>query len=157
MPDAPTVTVVDETRTRELRRSVLRPTLEVGAPLPGDDVPGAVHLGAVDADGTVACTCFVYADPCLWLPGRPAWHLRQMATRPDRRGAGLGAAVVAAALEQVRAHGAQILWCNARETAVGFYERQGLERHGGVFTDERHEIPHVRMWRELRAAPTAST
>jgi GNAT superfamily N-acetyltransferase len=160
MPGAPTVAavaVVDEARTRELRRSVLRPTLRPAELLPGDDVPGGVHLGAVDADGTVACTCFVYADPCPWLPGRPAWHLRQMATRPDRRGAGLGAAVVAAALELARAQGAEILWCNARETAAGFYERQGFERHGGVFTDERHTIPHVQMWRELRVAPTAST
>jgi GNAT superfamily N-acetyltransferase len=147
------VEVVDETRTRELRRSVLRPHLPVGAPLPGDDLTDGVHFGAVDDDGTVACTCFVYPDPCPWRPDATAWHLRQMATQPDRRGEGLGAAVVEAAAAHAIAAGATILWCNARATAAGFYARLGFAAHGDVFTDERHVIPHFRMARELSAAP----
>lgn len=150
------VRIVDEVFTRELRRSVLRPQLGPGEPLPGDELPGGVHLGALDADGTLVATCLVYADPCPWLPGRVAWHLRQMATLPDRRGEGHGAAVVAAATAYVGARRADVLWCNARETAAAFYERQGFLRHGAVFTDDRHAIPHVRMSRELRATPTSS-
>jgi predicted GNAT family N-acyltransferase len=151
-----TVRVIDGSRTRELRRAVLRPNLPPGAPLPGDDVPDAVHVGAVDPDGTVTCTCFVYPEPCPWQPGRPAWHLRQMATAPERRGQGLGAAVVDAAAAYAAERGAEVLWCNARETAAGFYARIGFVAHGDVFTDAQHTIPHVRMARELAVAPTSS-
>jgi GNAT superfamily N-acetyltransferase len=155
-----TVGLVDPQRTRELRRSVLRPALDPEDALPGDELPDAAHFGATDPDGTVLCTCFVYPDPCPWLPERPgAWHLRQMATDPDHRKRGLGAAVVRAAAGYARALGAPVLWCHARETAAGFYARLGFVPHGAVFTDERHTIPHRSMWLELAepsAPPTAS-
>jgi predicted GNAT family N-acyltransferase len=144
-----TVAIIDEQRTRELRRRILRPELPPDVPLPGDDVPTGVHFGAVDDDGTVVCTCFIYPDSCPWLPAAPAWHLRQMATRPDRRGEGHGAAVVEAAATHALAQGAEILWCNAREGAVGFYARLGFVGHGEIFTDERHQIPHLQMARPL--------
>lgn len=140
---------VEETLTRELRRSVLRPNLPPGATLPGDDVPDAAHFGAIDDDGAVLCTCFVYPDPCPWLPDAPAWRLRQMATAEGLRGRGIGGQVVEAAAEYVRARGATVLWCNARERAVAFYRRHGFVGHGEIFTDERHTIPHLRMWRSL--------
>lgn len=143
------VEVVDPARTRELRRSVLRPNLPPDAPLPGDELPDAVHLGAVVGDAVLS-TCFVYLEPCPWRPElEPAWHLRQMATAPEARGRGLGGAVLAAALEHAAARGGRVLWCNVREPAVGFYRRYGLRAHGEVFTDERHPAPHLRMWREL--------
>jgi predicted GNAT family N-acyltransferase len=150
------VEIVDEARTRELRRSVLRPHLTPADPMPGDGLTNAVFFGAVDGDGTVTCTCFVYPDPCPWLPDRPAWHLRSMATLPERRGEGLGRVVVRAALDHAAQQAAEILWCNARETASGFYAALGFTAHGSVFTDEQHTIPHRRMWRELPAAPTSS-
>lgn len=146
------VEVVDEARTRELRRAVLRPNLARGAPLPGDELSGGVHLGAVEDDGTILGTCFVYPDPCPWQPERGgAWHLRQMATAEGHRCRGIGGAVVEAAIEYLTGPGAQLLWCNAREPAVAFYRAHGFRTHGGIFTDERHVIPHQRMWRELSA------
>lgn len=143
------VGVVDEARTRELRRRVLRPQLPPGSPLPGDDLPDGVHFGAVDDDDIVLCTCFVYPDPCPWRPGEPAWHLRQMATDEEHRSQGLGGAVVEAAAAYAAQLGARVLWCNARERAVAFYERHGFVGHGAIFTDERHTIPHLRMARNL--------
>lgn len=146
------VGVVDGGLTRELRRSVLRPSFGPGDPLPGDDLPAdlyVVHLAAVDDDGTARSTCFVYAEPCPWRPGEPAWHLRQMASDPAYRGAGLGRAVVSAAADTAIAAGAAVLWCNARESARPFYERCGFIGHGGVFTDEQHVVPHRQMWRRL--------
>ena len=151
------VGVVDPAATRELRRTVLRPGRAPGDPLPGDDLPDAVHLGAWDDDGRMLGTCFVYADPCPWRPELAgAWHLRQMATVPDRRGEGIGARVLAAALDQVRARGAPLLWCHARATAAAFYARHGFERVGEVFIDAEHPIPHLRMHRELGGAATSS-
>jgi GNAT superfamily N-acetyltransferase len=149
--------VVDERLTRELRRAVLRPELPPDAPLPGDELDGGVHFGAVDDDGTVLCTCFVYPDPCPWRPEVEAsWHLRQMATVEGARGRGIGAAVLSAAVAYVAEQGATLLWCNARERAVAFYARHGFVGHGELFTDERHTIPHLRMYRELSAGSGSS-
>lgn len=149
------VEIVDQALTRELRRSVLRPNLPPGEPLPGDELADAVHLGAVDDHGIVLCTCFIYPDAPPWQPGRAGcWHLRQMATLPEHRGRGLGALVLAAAVRQARGRGGGLLWCNARESAIGFYLRQGFRPHGEIFVE--HEIPHQRLWLELRDPPTSS-
>lgn len=150
------VGVVDPATTRELRRSVLRPHLGRGDALPGDDLPDAVHLGARDDDGTVIGTCFVHPEPCLWRPDLPgAWRLMQMATAPERRGQGVGAAVLNAAVDYARGQGAPALWCNARQTAVPFYARHGFRGHGEVFLDPQ-AIPHLRMARELALDPGSS-
>jgi GNAT superfamily N-acetyltransferase len=144
------VEIVDERRTRGLRRAVLRPNLAPDAPLPGDELADGVHLAALDGDGCVLGTCFVYPDPCPWQPQRVAWHLRQMATAEGHRGRGIGAAVLGAAIGYVSAQGVPLLWCCARERAVAFYRRHGFATHGGLFTDEHHPSPHQLMWQELR-------
>lgn len=150
--------LLDPATTRELRRSVLRPNLDAGQPLPGDDLTNAVHLGAVTDDGSVLSTCFVYPDPCPWQPDRvSAWHLRQLATLPTHRGTGLGGGVLERAVELVRERGAGRLWCYAREAAATFYTRHGFQSYGGVFTDEQYRTPHRRMSRELSDATTSSS
>jgi GNAT superfamily N-acetyltransferase len=140
------VEVVDQARTRELRRAVLRPNLSADDPLPGDEIVDAVHIAALDGD-TVVGTCFVYPAPCPWRPGeRPSWRLRQMATAPERRRAGIGSAVVAAAIDAVAARGGGTFWLEAREPAVPLYARHGFVREGPIYVDEQHPTPHQRMW-----------
>jgi GNAT superfamily N-acetyltransferase len=91
------VEVVDPERTRQLRRAVLHPNLAPDDPLPGVELADAVHIAALDDDGTVLGTCFIFPAPCPWRPNdRPSWRLRQMATKPSRRGSGLGAAMLQA-------------------------------------------------------------
>jgi GNAT superfamily N-acetyltransferase len=141
-----TVLVVDGLQSRELRRSVLRPRLSPDAPLPGDDLPDAIHLGAFDGSSLLS-TCFVSAESCHWQPDRPAWRLRSMATDPGARGTGAGRAVLRAAAATARSHGAELLWCGAREDAVGFYQRCGWQLHGERFTTEYG--PHRYMWIDL--------
>jgi predicted GNAT family N-acyltransferase len=129
---------------------VLRPELSPAAPLPGDDVPNAQHFAAWSDDGILISTCFVYPDPCPFrVDARAPWHLRQMATSESRRGEGGGRAVLAAVGAELRQIGCDVLWCNARTTAAGFYESAGFLRHGSEFVDERHAVPHVRMWLAL--------
>ena len=73
-------------------------------------------------------------------PGGPpgGWRLRGMATDADVRGAGFGAALVAACIEHVAAAAGAELWCNARMAAVGFYERAGFR----VVSDE-FQVPGI--------------
>lgn len=145
---------VEEQLTRELRRRILRPELAVGAPLPGDDVATARHFAAWSDDGELISTCFVYPDPCPFYPDAQApWHLRQMATSESHRREGAGRAVLEAVLESLRGTDCDLLWCNARTVAADFYEAAGFHRHGSEFVDERHVVPHVRMWRRLENSP----
>lgn len=149
------VRVIDADTSRELRRSVLRPDWPVGSALPGDDEPGVVHLGAF-VGGELRSTCLVFPEPCPWLLAaapeapaspQPAWRLRSMATDPTARHRGGGSTVLDAAMATVRAEGAGILWCFAREGALGFYRKHGFATAGGPFDD--HGIVHVPMWRHV--------
>lgn len=150
MTAALSVGIVDPARTRELRRSVLRPELLPGDPLPGDELPEAIHFGAI-LDDHVVSTCFLHLDPCPWLSGiEPAWHLRQMATYPSHRGRGFAGAVVEAAVAYAQTHDRAIVWLNGREKAIPMYARHGFVGVGEIFIDEVRTIPHLRMWRDLR-------
>ncbi len=154
------VEAVDPARTRQLRRAVLRPNLAADDPLPGDDLTGAVHLAAIEGEAVIG-TCFIYPAQCPWRPAdQPSWRLRQMATAPEHRGGGAGAAMLDGAIGYIAEHGGGTLWLEARERAVSLYARHGLEREGGIFVHAEHTIPHQRMWRQIkgepRAAPTSS-
>jgi predicted GNAT family N-acyltransferase len=126
-----------------LRSAVLRG----GGPadLPGDDDPATVHLAARTGDGRVAGVVRLSPAACPWRPdARAPWQLRAMATDPGLRGTGAGRALVAAGLALVGDRGGDLLWCNARGTAVGFYERMGLTAVTEPF-DVDPIGPHVGM------------
>jgi len=152
-------------RAFTLRHEVLRPhqPLEEMATLDSAE-PEAVVIGAVDASGEVVATGTVSPHPAPEglekllgmtgaaaalggsLAGLRAWRLRGMATRPDLRGGGVGTAVLGALLDHVADHGGGVLWCNARTSAVAFYERAAFRQFGDVWVDVRIG-PHALMWR----------
>ena len=137
---------IQAAQSRELRRSVLRPGMPSGAAQPGEDQPGVVHLGAYDGDELLSA-CVIFPEPCPWQPGEHAWRLRGMATQPRHRGTGGGSAVLREAERIARADGATLMWCLARETAVGFYLRHGWATFSTLFDTDLG--PHQRMWRRL--------
>lgn len=143
------IELVDASATRELRRAVLRPGWPVGSPMHGDDNPDAVHLAAFDGDRVVG-SVLVLPRP---YPLRPQlagdWQLRGMATAPDLQGQGIGGRLVAAALDEIRRRGGNIVWCDARTSAVSFYERHGFVSEGEEFLHAESGIPHYRMWRNV--------
>lgn len=112
----------------------------------GDDNPETRQVGAFEQGQCVGCATYL---PSEWEE-EPAWRLRGMATTPDRRAEGIGAAILSFA-EQALAKdfpARQIMWCTARVTAAGFYER-----HGWHTVPERFDIvgvgPHYRMFKQL--------
>ncbi len=112
---------------------------------PGDRDATTRHAGVFDGDRCIACATFLIQP----FEGRPAWQLRGMATAPERRGQGLGRALIAFAEATLPAEsGLGVLWCNAREPAAGFYETLGWRRVSGVF-DVPGVGPHFRMVRQL--------
>ena len=128
--------------THDLRRRVLRENRpDARLVFGGDAVPGAFHLAVAGADGTVVAVASFSPEPTPYRPGRDAWRLRGMATDPARQGQGLGRRLMAEAVARLRREGAEVLWANARDTALGFYEGIGMEVVGDSFLTEIG-IPH---------------
>ena len=153
----PTVSIVPGALTRELRRQVLRPHQAVGDPLPGDDVPDAIHFAIDDGSGAPLCACFVFMEDYPWLSAagsppedRPLWHLRSVATDPAYQRTGLGTVLIQAVLDYIAGHGGGVLWCNARTPAVTFYQRLGLNFYGDEHLS--NGLAHYYMWCPVEAA-----
>ncbi|SDN44647.1 GNAT family N-acetyltransferase [Geodermatophilus sp. DSM 45219] len=126
-----------------LRSAVLRGGGPAG--MPGDDDPATVHLAARDAGGRVVGVVRYSPAPCPWRPdARAPWQLRGMATTPGVRGLGVGRVLVAEGLARVAARGGDLVWCDARTTAAGFYERMGFTVVTGEY-DKPGVGPHVGM------------
>jgi len=54
------------------------------------------------------------------------------------RGWGAGAALIRKAAHEVRAQDREVLWCDAREVAFGFYERMGFG-----YLNDTYDIPDI--------------
>ena len=111
---------------RALRRRVLYPGRSPErANYIGDET--ALHIGAyTDPGELVGCASLFRQDA-------GAMQLRGMATDAAVRGTGAGLAIVRFAETFARKTGAPRLWCNARATAVGFYEKCGWHKEGAEF------------------------
>ncbi|MGY1805419.1 GNAT family N-acetyltransferase [Blastococcus sp. SYSU D00922] len=111
--------------TYPLRQAVLRPD---GGDVvwAGDEDPATFHLAARTADGRVVGVVRFSPAACPWRSAEHPWQLRGMATDAAVRGSGAGRALVVAGLEAVAARGGDLLWCDARVAAIGFYERMGF-------------------------------
>jgi predicted GNAT family N-acyltransferase len=149
-----TVDEVSAETTYALRRAVLRPH---GGEITwaGDEDPATFHLAARTPDGAVVGVVRFSPAPCPWRRDAAApWQLRGMATDAAVRGAGAGRALLAEGLARVAVRGGDLVWCDARVGAAGFYERQGFTVVSEPF-DKPGIGPHVGMLIDL-AAPDAS-
>jgi GNAT superfamily N-acetyltransferase len=135
------VRAVDPALTRPLRQRVLRPH-ESLEELASHEPPGVHAEGAFDGDELVAVG-FVCPDG-----GPGEWRVRGMATAPEHRGRGVGAAILDALVEHARAQGATRVWCNARTPALRLYERAGFAPESGEF-DIPGIGPHFVMARRV--------
>jgi predicted N-acetyltransferase YhbS len=127
---------VDPDATYDLRRRVLlAPPRPVE--LEGDDRPATFHLAAFDGDRIVGVVTLVPTDR--------GHQLRGMAVDPACQGTGVGRVLVEAAVERLRAAGEQRVWCNARDTAIPFYERLGFRISGDGFLHAPSGLPHHPM------------
>jgi GNAT superfamily N-acetyltransferase len=172
---------VRPTETFPLRQRVLRPdrSLDLSLLLPGEDGALAGSFVVRDvATGDVISTGSVWPEPPPWVPGSPThashaghapyelpplareltgtegdrcWRLRGMATAEERRGEGLGGAVLDAIVSHAASQGGALIWCNARVRAIPFYERGGFAGLGEQF-EEAEVGPHLVMWRALGEA-----
>ena len=109
-----------------------------------DTEPGTLHVWTTDARG-VCAYLRVLDEPRTAGDGTPGELRRigRVVTRPDVRGAGLSARLVA---DVVARDGAGVLVLDAQAHLTGFYARFGFRATGPQFLEDG--IPHVPMRRD---------
>ncbi len=148
MPGEIQVRQIDAAETIPLRHAVLRPGRpEESAHFAGDHEPTTRHLG-VFQDKELLSIASLFVAPMPGQPGSPAFQLRGMATAAHARGRGLGQLLVQQCVVFAKEMKAEILWCNARTSAAGFYQKLGFQVSGAEF-DVPDVGPHFRMWLAL--------
>ncbi len=134
---------------RLLRHKVLRPNLPFEAScLPSDSDPGAIHFTLKNGD-TILSIASLYAESLEAMPNKNAYRLRGMATEPSEQRKGFGTMIFHGAMDYLKKEtDVEILWCNARVTAFGFYEKMSFTILGEIF-DIPNLGPHKTGYIEL--------
>ncbi len=99
------------------------------------------HFAMKVDNGIVAC---VVIRPL----GNGAVKLRQMAVEPEQQGAGVGRRLLGGVEKILITDEVDRIELNARDAAVGFYERLGFRKVGEEFMEVT--IPHWKMVKTLR-------
>lgn len=92
-----------------------------------------ILVGAFDDDLILACCMLTKIDA-------ETVRLRQMAVRKNQQGKGIGHSMMLFAETLARDKGYKKLMMHARDTAIGFYEKQGYKLKGEQFIEV--SIPH---------------
>jgi GNAT superfamily N-acetyltransferase len=125
---------IPSSATFAVRLPVLRPGKPVESCIfDGDDLPTTVHFGIYDAENLVGIVS-VFESGCPLLPQEKQFQLRGMAVLDSYQKKGLGEKLVKAAEEYIVSQGSEVIWFNAREIAVGFYNKMGYEIIGEPFS-----------------------
>ncbi len=127
------VEAIPAAATHGLRRKVLRGgRADAPVAFPEDDRPGAFHLGAF-ADGRLVAVGSFSPEPTPLRPGGRAVRVRGMAVDPAYQSRGIGRVLLGEAVARLRAEGVEVLCGNARDGALPFYRRFGMEVVGDGF------------------------
>lgn len=142
--------------TLPLRREMLRPDRPVQESVyAGDGDAPTQHWGAFVGDALIAIASLYRESLPESIINEPnqgvqvadneqaraieqAWRLRGMAVDSAFQGKGYGRQLLNRCLQSVADHDGSLLWCNARTTAVGFYQVMAFQTAGSEF-----EIPGV--------------
>ncbi|KAB8145130.1 GNAT family N-acetyltransferase [Chloroflexia bacterium SDU3-3] len=140
---------ISPAEARPLRQQVLRPLRRAEELVyPCDSDPEGVHFGAFH-QGTLVGIVSLSPAPCPLHGGAGTWQLRGMATLPEVRRMGYGAALVRAGIRHVASRGGEQIWCNARVGAMPFYQSLGFVAQGEEFPLPEAG-PHYVMLRDIQ-------
>ena len=103
-----------------------------------DDDDISFHLGAFEDSKLVSVASFFYERNTAFKD-QHQYQLRGMATLPEFQGRGLSSELLNMAFPVIKQNFCTLLWCNARVSAVGFYEKVGFKK----VNDEVFEIEGI--------------
>lgn len=123
-----------------LRHAVLRPGKPVETAIfEGDDAATTLHFVARDLQDEIVGVVSYFANSYAAMPERKSLQLRGMATNSSLQRSGIGRILVQASVQSLHERQlCDLVWCNARQSAIGFYTRLGFFIDGAPFY-----LPHV--------------
>ncbi len=121
---------------------VRHPVLRSGKPLAschfeGDDLPSTVHFGLY-LDNQLVAVISTFEVKNKLFTDENQYQIRGMAVLEEFQKRGFGEQLLQYCENEIQIKKGELIWFNARETAVGFYIKSGYEVVG-----ERFEIPDV--------------
>lgn len=125
---------IDWQDTIPIRHRVLSPDKSPEYSIVEGD-PEALHYGAF-IDAKLVCVASIHKD-------KRSARLRKFATLPEYQGQGVGSKMVKHIVNTLKDAGIELLWFDARETAISFYRRFGFEVFGERFY--KGDVPHFKM------------
>ncbi len=129
---------IEAAETLELRRRVMWPELsEAEMVVEGDET--AFHYGAFKGVILIGVGSF--------FPNAGRARLCKLAVDPAHQGQGVAKGLLLAAFEELAAQDIHNVWCDARMSAVGFYQRLGFRIEGTVF--QKRGLDYTRASRVL--------
>jgi len=135
---------------RPLRLEVLRAGMvNQTVHFDGDDDPTTIHLGAFDQDQNNVGVSTWMQRPFPLATEHKALQLRGMATAVNVQGQGIGALLLVAGQSHGREVGAHLIWANARDAALNFYNRHGYSTVGEGFIETVTQLPHHKVVKYL--------
>lgn len=113
-----------------------------------EDEDISFHLGAFIESKLVSVASFYYERNTLFQDLHQ-YQLRGMATLPEFQGQGLSSELLKMAFPIIKQNFCTLLWCNARTTAIGFYEKVGFQKFDENIFDIEGIGPHVLMFKNI--------
>ncbi|MDO6525254.1 GNAT family N-acetyltransferase [Motilimonas sp. 1_MG-2023] len=118
------IIVLNWQQTLAIRQAVLWPNQPQSfSQVSGDE--DAKHYGVV-IDGKLVSVASIFVD-------QHEARLRKFATLQEFQGRGIGSYLIEHILHQLIEQGYKLFWCDARESALGFYQRFGMAISGERF------------------------
>ncbi len=136
--------------TYAIRHKVLGPHLTMDKiKFPNDDDEDlSFHLGAFQ-DGKLVSVASFYYEKSPEFSDLHQYQLRGMATLPEFEKKGFSSELLKVAFPIIKQNFCSLVWCNARKSAVGFYEKVGFQK----LNENEFEIPeigpHMLMFKKL--------
>ena len=139
---------INASDTYDIRYKMLRegrPKEEVH--FENDDDDQTFHLGAFYDNKLVSVASF-YFENHPTMKDEYQYRLRGMATLKDYQGKGYSSALLKMAFPIIKQNLCTLLWCNARTSAMGYYQKVGFEKIGEIF-DVPTIGPHILMYKTI--------
>ncbi len=133
--------------TYAIRVEILRKGSNLPVEFSGDFDTDTFHLGAFENNVLKGISSYMRTSNAFFET--PQYQLRGMATVPSARGKGLAKQMLHVACKQLKEKRIPIIWCNAREVALGFYQSLGFLQEGKPFEIQQIGV-HYRLYKKIQ-------
>ena len=144
----PKIYKIDAKKTYLVRQSVLRKGKPIESCLfEGDELPTTKHFGYFIQDNLIGIISLFECSNPLFIEEKQ-FQIRGMAVLDSFQKKGIGEALILHTEQYLKKNNEDFVWFNARETAVGFYQKLDYSILGTPFMIEGVGI-HIVMYKKI--------